>query len=503
MAMQIIVQAGGKGTRLEKYTRNKPKCLVSVNNKPMLFYIFEKFPQAEFHIICDYKRDVLAKYLQVFAKDYNYHLVPTDDKGTCAGIAAAISELPENDPFLLMWSDLILADDWEFPENCKENYIGIAKEFECRWSYVGGALQELPSAENGVAGLFVFKNKQEIADVHESGAFTNYLVEKGTKFQPLPLYGCREVGTVLSYLEIDDRSNKCRPFNQMEFTGDMVIKRGITEKGKKLAVDEAAWYKKVQALGYENIPKVYQEKPLKMERIRGKNIFEYEGLDETQQMEILEKIVKALQELHSLEETVPCVREDVYANYIEKTFERIRPVQELIPFANDEYITINGRKCRNIFFMYEEIKAKVEEYMPKVFHLIHGDNTFSNLMFDNFNEKVVLIDPRGYFGKTKFYGDADYDWAKLYYSLAGNYDQFNRKNFTLTISEDEAKISVGSNHWEAVAERLFDLVPELDKKKIKFLHALIWISLTTYAWEDYDSICGAFYKGIYHLREAL
>ena len=137
MAMQIVIQAGGKGTRLEKYTRNKPKCLVSVNNKPMLFYIFEKFPQAEFHIICDYKREVLAKYLQVFAKDYNYHLIPTDDKGTCAGIAVALDELPEDEPFLLIWSDLILADDWEMPENIDKNYIGIAKEFECRWSYVG------------------------------------------------------------------------------------------------------------------------------------------------------------------------------------------------------------------------------------------------------------------------------------------------------------------------------------------------------------------------------
>jgi len=24
---------------------------------------------------------------------------------------------------------------------------------------------------------------------------------------------------------------------------------------------------------------------------------------------------------------------------------------------------------------------------------------------------------------------------------------------------------------------------------------IIWMSLTTYAWDDYDKICGAFYKG--------
>lgn len=151
--------------------------------------------------------------------------------------------------------------------------------------------------------------------------------------------------------------------------------------------------------------------------------------------------------------------------------------------------------------MYDEIKARVEKFMPDTFRLIHGDNTFSNLMFDNFKEKVVLIDPRGYFGKTKFYGDADYDWAKLYYSLAGNYDQFNRKNYTLNISKNEVKLSVGSNHWEDVADSIFTMVPELNEKKIKFLHALIWISLTTYAWEDYDSICGAFYNGLWHLED--
>ena len=39
--MKIIIQAGGKGTRLEGLTRNKPKCLVPVNNLPIIFYAFQ------------------------------------------------------------------------------------------------------------------------------------------------------------------------------------------------------------------------------------------------------------------------------------------------------------------------------------------------------------------------------------------------------------------------------------------------------------------------------
>ena len=60
-------------------------------------------------------------------------------------------------------------------------------------------------------------------------------------------------------------------------------------------------------------------------------------------------------------------------------------------------------------------------------------------MFDTFDMRAVLIDPRGYFGKTKLYGDADYDWAKLYYSINGNYDLFNRKKFTLDIREKDVE----------------------------------------------------------------
>ena len=34
----IIVQAGGKGTRMESLTANKPKALVPIDNLPMIFH---------------------------------------------------------------------------------------------------------------------------------------------------------------------------------------------------------------------------------------------------------------------------------------------------------------------------------------------------------------------------------------------------------------------------------------------------------------------------------
>lgn len=40
----IIVQAGGKGTRLKYLTVNKPKALVPIDNLPMIFHLFHKYP---------------------------------------------------------------------------------------------------------------------------------------------------------------------------------------------------------------------------------------------------------------------------------------------------------------------------------------------------------------------------------------------------------------------------------------------------------------------------
>ena len=77
---KIIIQAGGKGTRLEGLTRNKPKCMVPVNNLPIIFYAFQKFKDAEFTIIADYKTNVLEKYLNAFASQYNFKIIKATKK---------------------------------------------------------------------------------------------------------------------------------------------------------------------------------------------------------------------------------------------------------------------------------------------------------------------------------------------------------------------------------------------------------------------------------------
>jgi GTP:adenosylcobinamide-phosphate guanylyltransferase/thiamine kinase-like enzyme len=494
--VKIVIQAGGRGSRLEQLTKNKPKCLVPVNNLPIIFYAFQQFPQAEFTIIADYKIEVLDKYLAAFAAQYNYRIIRTKQRGTAAGIKDAIRDFGESDRFMLLWCDLILSRDFDLARHTAGNYIGVAKDFECRWSYTNGQFAQIPSTDNGVAGLFIFAGKNILRDAPEEGAFVEWLQKQTIEFQRLDLYGSKEVGTLLSYADNNGVPPRCRPFNSLEFIGDVVIKRGIDEQGKKIARDETAWYKYVKDLGYQFIPEIYEYEPLTMKRVPGKNIWEYDCLTKSQKETILGNIIEALKKLHGFIEPRPADAADAEENYINKTFERLAKVERLVPFAQSEFIRINGQYYRNVFFDREKFAAALRKLAPEEFRLIHGDCTFSNIMFDTYNMKPILIDPRGYFGKTKLFGDADYDWAKLYYSLKGNYDQFNRKKFTLAIGESEVELFIKPNYWEDMEEYFFEHIPRVSKKKIRALHAVIWLSLTTYAWEDYDSVCGAFYNGL-------
>lgn len=496
----IIVQAGGKGTRLQYLTKNKPKALVPVENLPMLFHLFQKYPDKRFIIIADYHREVLHKYLSAFA-EVKYRIVDADGTGTCAGIRQAISLIPKEQPFMLIWSDLILPGNFSLPEGYDgtaepaDDYIGISKTFPCRWSYNDGMFSEKRSCEHGVAGFFLFSDKNILEDVPENGELVRWMQQKSLFFKEISLAGTKEFGLLEEYQKL--AQEKCRPFNRITFEEDYLIKEPVDEQGEKLAVKERAWYEKAVRFKVDIVPQIYEKSPLKMERISGKNIYEYQ-LSHKEKVTVLEKLVAALRQLHQ-SDSIEADAFSMQEAYFNKTMDRLSRIEDLVPFAREREIVINGKKCRNVYFYKRKLEKMLQRLSCNKFCFIHGDCTFSNLMLRE-NGEPVLIDPRGYFGYTDFYGDVRYDWAKLYYSIVGNYDRFNLRQFKLEVGETGVTLEIQSNGWEDMEGEFFCFTGA-EPEEIRLIHAVIWLSLTTYAWQDYDSICGAFYNGLYYLEE--
>ncbi len=516
MINYIIIQAGGKGTRLGYLTKNKPKALTPVENLPMIFHLFRKYPDKRFVIIADYKKDVLRKYLEAFA-DVKYQVVDAVGTGTCSGVKQSVDLIPQGESFMLIWSDLILPKEYILPaeyegtQKAQKDYVGLSTTFPCRWKYENGEFAEERSTEFGVAGFFLLKDKSVLEDVPESGELVRWMRDQGMRFDTVSLAGTREFGILEEYEKL--AQIKTRPFNRISVSGDVLTKEPVDEQGRKLAARECAWYEKAKEKEIKGLPKIFSTDPLKMEFIEGRNIYECDFAYE-EKRKILESLVTTLKSLHA-SEAVPADSFSMREAYYNKTMQRLSKIEELVPFAREREIVVNGRKCRNVFFHKEELEERLSRLKAEKFPLIHGDCTFSNLMIRS-NGEPVLIDPRGYFGYSEIFGDERYDWAKLYYSIVGNYDRFNLKKYTLDIgghsivdgetvsglADGEARLSIESNGWEEMEKDFFALTGA-DETEIRLLHAVIWLSLTTYAWQDYDSICGAFYNGLYYLEEVL
>ncbi len=495
--MKIIIQTSDRGMENLQLTYNKPKCLIPINNLPIILHLFELFKNEEFFIIGNYKYEVLEKYLKTFASEYNYKLFKTERDGITSGIKNCLDFIDNNEPFIIYLCNFILPKTFKLPIDLTKNYIGISKEYEFNHNQYA----KKSSKDSGIVGFFVFKNKEEIKDIDDGlDSLEDYTNDKNIEFESLELHGQNKTKIINTYNQniVKDLN---RPFNYLEWTSDgKVIKSGTTQRGIELAKNESNWYKFIkEKTNFKDIPNIYNYNPIIMDKIDGHNIFEYTNIwNFDKKKMVLKQIVEIINNLHNQNEGIIANIEDIRENYIEKTFNRLNIVQKLIPFTDKEYITINNKDYKNIFFYKSEFENLVKDnfYNTKMFKIIHGECTFSNILYNEVKQKPILVDPRGYFGKTKVFGDHYYDWAKLYYSLVGNFDQFHNKNYLLKINNNKVELNIESNGFEKLEDYFFELLPDIDRKKIKLLHCIIWLSLTTYVWENYDSVCGSFYNGI-------
>ncbi len=75
--MKVVILAGGYGTRLEEDTITKPKPMVEIGGKPIIWHImkiYSSFGYNDFIVLCGYKGYVLKEYFSNFYR-YNYNCI--------------------------------------------------------------------------------------------------------------------------------------------------------------------------------------------------------------------------------------------------------------------------------------------------------------------------------------------------------------------------------------------------------------------------------------------
>ena len=106
--------AGGKGTRMEPFTKILPKPLVPVHEKPIIEHIIERFTElgcSEFHITVNYKGKILKAYFEELQPEYRVNFVVEQEPLGTAGSLRSLQGYFDK-PFFVSNCDIIIKADY-------------------------------------------------------------------------------------------------------------------------------------------------------------------------------------------------------------------------------------------------------------------------------------------------------------------------------------------------------------------------------------------------------
>jgi glucose-1-phosphate cytidylyltransferase len=107
--MKVFILAGGFGTRISEETADKPKPMVLVNGKPILWHVMSIYASqgfSDFVIGCGYKKEVIFNYIEnEFQENWDVTPIDTGEATLTGGRIGRYLDLYPNERFMLTYGD--------------------------------------------------------------------------------------------------------------------------------------------------------------------------------------------------------------------------------------------------------------------------------------------------------------------------------------------------------------------------------------------------------------
>ncbi|MBO8132047.1 MAG: CBS domain-containing protein [Candidatus Marinimicrobia bacterium] len=112
--LPVVIMAGGRGERLDPFTRILPKPLIPIGDKTVIEIIMDeyaKFGMKNFYISINYKGKMIKAYFEDFAGDYNISFIQEEKPlGTIGALKYLVGEIYT--PFCVSNCDIIIKSDY-------------------------------------------------------------------------------------------------------------------------------------------------------------------------------------------------------------------------------------------------------------------------------------------------------------------------------------------------------------------------------------------------------
>lgn len=153
----VVIMAGGKGARLEPFSKILPKSLIPVGEKPIIEIIIDKFRKygiENYYLTLNYKGKMVEAYFETLERDYKVHYIWDGD---FSGTAGSLKLLQKDiaDTFIVSNCDVFVNADFE-------EVVAMHKEKKA-------LLTVLSSIRHHVLpyGVIEFKEGGDLTDIHE------------------------------------------------------------------------------------------------------------------------------------------------------------------------------------------------------------------------------------------------------------------------------------------------------------------------------------------------
>ena len=514
----VCILTSGTGSRLENYTKNRNKSLLSIKKKSILTRILNNFPRnSKFIISIGYKSQQVKDFIKIHHPDLDIKFVKiTNFTGKNSGPALSLFKCKNylQKPFFFVSCDTI----WS-------KKIYNYQSFNWMGSYQSNELKNINYCNLITKGNEIVKiiDKKKIKDKTNLNIFVGLAFIKDYKAfwkgfdftkknEPQVSMGFQNIlnnGRILNKLDIDweDAGTKKNYEN-------LVIKY---EKYNFNKIDQQIYISNERVTKFfedKNIVKNLYKKSKAKKKIFPQNIkiknnfISYDFINGKTFYQIYNlKDFKSL--IYYLEKNLWNNRLKKSKNfknnckefYYKKTYERINLFLLKNNSLDRKKIIYKNTKLLKVKKILKNVNWELlYNGLPK---FIHGDLQFDNIIKTS-KDNFKLIDWRPSFGNSTIVGDIYYDFAKLLGGLLMNYDLIKENKFSLKSNKRKIILNIPNrpntkkliNYFENyLLEKKFNLT------KVKMIVGIIFLNMSPLHHHPFDKLL--FLYGKYYLQKNL
>ncbi len=537
--MDLIIFAGGKGTRNSQWTYNSaiPKILVSTGQKTVLERIYDSWHVSDniknvYVVVSSEAWQKQVKEIVVLKKLKNTKVIRYDKQdGTFYTVSSVLAALPQNTDYAITWSDI-----WT---NTIHKSVSIAKhlfELSDEPTFVIGqdsnkvhrfdfdaikeTIKEVTDQTGNICGIYFVNAKMcnKIIDADQSiqqgrqDDIIDWLSVKASIDNSISLLNVditklNDVGQNTKLIEhLESQNIDARFFNKITKYGEILTKANADDKGYTVGQSEIGWYSEV--LNSNNnlnlksyIPQIHELKidaltrttNIVMQLLKPQDGWSTVNEFLSSSKDLKERITRANKVVKQMVAMSWIFKQETIENNLTTNSEEsyLAKVTEYSSVLVDRYESVknilSSVKIKSVFgnlcdITIDDVEAQIGSHLVNDDALVfgHGDCNDSNVMYNATTDEIKLIDPRGQFGGVANRVDPIYEIAKFVYGVTG-YSEFNLDKYFMPVVSDNCDLT-----WDGLIPNPIDLLDTItigDKvldQKVKLAVGLIWCKLPQY-----------------------